>query len=90
MKTIDLASATATVDELLHLAEDQNLLVRTADGKVFIVAEVEAAEGNDEFAKEVALTKNHAAVTQLLAERSGEPGTLSLDQVRQRLSLPPN
>ena len=88
MKTIDLATNQASIEDIFQLAEHQNLFVRTPDGKVFIVAEVDPDDTEDDFAHEVALTRQNAALRELLAERSKESGTYTLDQVRQKLGLP--
>jgi hypothetical protein len=88
MKTIDLTIEQASIEDIFHLAEQQNLFVRTPNGKVFIVAEVEAEDEKDDFSHEIALTRQNAALRELLAERSKEPGSYTLDQVRQKLGLP--
>jgi hypothetical protein len=89
VKTIDLATDQASIEDIFQLAERQNLFVRTPDGKVFIVAEVDADDTKDDFAQEVALTRQNSALREILAERSKEPGSYTLDQVRQKLGLPP-
>lgn len=85
MKTIDLASDETSREEIFHLAEQQNVLVRTAQGKLFVVAEVGDVE--NDFADEVVRTRNNPELRQLLADRSQEPGVLSIDDVRQKLGL---
>jgi len=87
MKTIDLATDHTSIEDIFQLAEHQHLFVRTPDGKVFLVTEVEVEEVDDDFADEVALTRQNAALRELLAERSKEPGKYTLDQVRQKLGL---
>jgi hypothetical protein len=87
MKTVDLTAGRSTIDEILRLAEQQSLLLRTAEGRVFVVAEVECGDSDDEFAQEVALTRQNQALRQLLAERSAEPGQYTIDQTRERLGL---
>ena len=47
MKTIDLAGEAPNLQELLRLATEGNLILRTVDGKEFLLAEV------DDFAHEV-------------------------------------
>jgi hypothetical protein len=76
------------IDDIFHLAEQQNLFVRTSDGKVFRVAEVKDEDEADGFAHEIVLTRNFAALRELPVERSKEPGSHSLDEVRQKLGLP--
>jgi hypothetical protein len=78
MKSVDLATGHPSIDEILRLAERQNLLVHTGEGKVFLVAEVGAEDTDDDFAHEVALTRQNQAVRQLLRERSAEAGKYSI------------
>jgi hypothetical protein len=87
MKTIDLATDQTSIADIFQLAEHQHLFVRTPDGKVFLVTEVEDEEVADDFADEVALTRQNAALRELLTERSKEPGKYTLDEVRQKLGL---
>ncbi|MGH7136260.1 MAG: type II toxin-antitoxin system RelE family toxin [Pirellulales bacterium] len=86
LKTIDLARDETSREQIFQLAEQQNLLVRTAEGKLFVVAEVGDVE-HDDFADEVARTQNNPELRELLAERSQEPGVLNIDEVRQKLGL---
>ncbi len=74
MTTIDLASEPKSIEQLLHLAEGEPLVVRTAEGKAFAIAAVPQGEEEDHFAHEVALTRQNKALMALLAERSKEPG----------------
>ena len=79
--TIDLAANTQDLQELLRLAGENNLILRTSDGKEFLLAEV------DDFAREVALVRQNPELMTLLKERS-EPGpALTLDQVKNALGL---
>jgi hypothetical protein len=89
MKTVDLTAKPASIEEILRLAEQQNLLVRTAEGRVFVVAEVDRGEADDDFAQEVAVGRHNQALRQLLNERSAEPGTQTISQVRERFGLGP-
>ena len=87
MKTIDLTTDQTSIEDIFQLAEHQNLFVRTPEGKVFLVTEVEDEEAANDFADEIALTRQNAALRELLAERSKEPGKYTLDEVRQKLGL---
>ncbi len=87
MKTIDVAAGSTTIDEVLRLAEQHDLVLRSADGKTFAVVEIKGAEAEDDFADEVALIRQNATLRDLLAQRSREPGVYTLDQVRQELDL---
>ena len=51
MKTIEVEHAAITLSELLQLASDDNVVLRGADGKEFLLAEV------DDFSQEVALAR---------------------------------
>ena len=79
MKAIDLSSAAPTLAELLQLAGDENVILRTPEGREFVLAEI------DDFAHEVALTRDNEALMQLLRERSSERARYSLNQVREQL-----
>ena len=52
MKTIEVEHAAITLPELLRLASEDNVVLRAADGKEFLVAEM------DDFSQEVALFAN--------------------------------
>jgi hypothetical protein len=86
MKTIDVGAA-AKIDEILRLAEREDLIVRSADGKTFVIAEIKGSRTAGDFAHEVALTRRNETLRELLAERSREAGVYTLDEVRQELDL---
>jgi hypothetical protein len=81
MKSVDLASSPLSLDQALSLAERDNLVLRTPEGREFVLAEIE------DFDREVHLSRDHAALSQLLDERRRESGRFTLDQVRERLGL---
>jgi hypothetical protein len=81
MRTIDLGSASPSLPELLQLASEDNVILRTAGGQEFVLAEV------DDLSQEVALIRNQPELMALLAERSHAAETYSLDQVRSKLGL---
>lgn len=81
MKTIDLTGEDPSLQDLLRLATEGNLILRTGDGKEFLLAEV------DEFEHEVALTRQQGELMALLEERSKPERTYTLDQVRAALGL---
>ena len=87
MKTIDLTTQRATIEDVLRLAEGESVVVHTAKGKVFAISEVGEPDEEEDFALEVALTRQNKALRALLSERSKEPGKHTLDQVRQKLGL---
>ena len=79
MKTIDLTTSRPTLQEVLDLAGDENVVVRTSDGRQFILAEI------DDFADEVARTGQNADLMRLLDERTQETERIPLAQVREQL-----
>jgi hypothetical protein len=87
MKTIDLSIKHISIEEVLDLAQDTQLLVRTPAGKIFVVAEVDPDEDDHDFAQEIAFTRQNKALMTLLRERSQEPGRYTLAQVREKLGL---
>ncbi|MEO8498202.1 MAG: hypothetical protein ABI614_24315 [Planctomycetota bacterium] len=87
MKTVDLATDPRDLAELFGLAATEALIVRTADGKVFAIAELPAGAEPDDFAGEVVLTRCNESLRALLAERSREAGMHSVDEVRRLLGL---
>jgi len=80
MRDIDLSTAAPTLAEVLELAGQEAVILRTREGKEFVLAEI------DDFAEEVALVRQNDALMQFLAERSKEPGKYTLSQVRDRLN----
>ena len=89
MKTIDLTSIAQPVEELLALARaEEEVLLRLPNGTVFLLASVsDASADTDDFADEIARTRQNAALMELLRERSHEQTRYSADQVRDRLRL---
>jgi hypothetical protein len=81
MKTIDLTGEVPSLQDLLRLASEDNLILRAGDGKEFLLAEV------DEFEHEVALTRQNKELMALLEERSSAGQTFTLEQVRETLGL---
>lgn len=88
MKTIDLTAIAQPVEDLLDLASTEELLLRLPNGKVFLLASVtDVPTDDDDFADEVARTRQNAALMELLRERSHEQTRYSAQQVRERLGL---
>jgi len=81
MKVVNLRKGTPTVKQLISLARKQNVLLRTAEGQEFVLAEI------DDFAQEVSSVLRNRGLMRLLARRSKEKGTYDLAEVKQRLGL---
>jgi len=79
VKTIDLGTASLTLKKLLQLAGEENVVLRTAEGRAFVLAEI------DDIADEVARVAQHRSLMALLDERSKEAPAHSLDEVRKQL-----
>lgn len=82
MKTIELLSETApSLEELLELAEQESVLLKTLDGREFILS------GIDDLSQEIEQIRNNPDLMEFLAQRSQEKEKFSLEQVKQRLAL---
>lgn len=81
MKVVNLEKGAPTVKQLISLARKQNVLLRTADGQEFVLAEI------DDFAQEVSSVRRNKGLMRLLARRSKEKETYDLAEVKQRLGL---
>jgi hypothetical protein len=81
VKTIDLTSGTPSVPELLNIASEDNVLLRTADGREYLLAEV------DDFEREVALARQNQELMELLDQRSRPSKTYSIEEARKILGI---
>ena len=81
MKIVELTAIAPALAELLDLAGEEPLILKTAEGREFVLAEV------DDFDTEIALVRQNEELMALLAERSREKKTYTLQQVREQLGL---
>lgn len=81
MKIINISQDSSALMTLLAEAKEDNLLLRTADGSEFILAEV------DNFDRELELTRQNLELMAFLDERAKEQSTLSAAEVRAELGL---
>jgi hypothetical protein len=79
MKAIDITTSSPTLTEVLRLASEDNVILKTAEGRQYVLAEI------DDFAEEINAVRRNKAIMQMLKERSQEPATLTLRQVREQL-----
>jgi hypothetical protein len=79
MKAIDLSTASPTLTEVLDLAGEDNVILRTPEGRQYLLAAI------DDFAEEVAKVGQNESLMRLLGERSQETTHLTLSQVREQL-----
>ena len=83
MTKLDVRQTPVSVDELLQMASDDTVLVVNRDGNEFVV---EAADAID---REVAQLAASEKFMSFLDKRSQEPGSVSLEEIEQRLGLAP-
>ena len=74
-------SAVSNLNELLDLAQEDAILLRTPEGQEFILTEVE------DFEAELEAVRKNPELMELLAERSREEKTYSLEEVKEKLGL---
>ncbi len=79
MKTIVVAAHEQALHHLLEQASQENLILQTADGREFILAEI------DDFDREAELTRQNEELMRLLDARGRERGAVSLAEARARL-----
>ena len=81
MKTIDVSRRAQALNKVLRQARQENLILRTADGTEFVVAEI------DDFDRELELTRENKELMKFLTARERDPRRIPLDQVKRRLGL---
>jgi hypothetical protein len=81
MKTIDLSQVRGGLDEVLNLAAEENVVLTTADGRQFVVAEIV------DFETEVRLVRENRELMEFLRQRSAPGKTYTVDEVRKELNL---
>lgn len=81
MKIVELTTIAPALAELLDLASEDTLILKTAEGREFVLAEV------DDLDTEIAQVRQNEELMALLAERSREKKTYTLQQVREQLGL---
>lgn len=83
MKTIDLSTGTPSLPDLLNIASEENVILRAADGREYVLAEV------DDFEREVDLVRQNQELMELLDRRSRPSKTYSIDEARRLLGIDP-
>jgi hypothetical protein len=79
MRPIDVSTTSPTLREVLELASEENVILRTPEGRQYVLAEI------DDFAEEVAKVRSNKALMHLLDARSKETTGFTLSQVREQL-----
>lgn len=80
MRTLDLRQQQVTVTELLRVARTEAVRIVDEEGEEFIV------EAADAFEREVTELGQSEKFVAFLAERSKEPGVISLDDLERKLA----
>jgi hypothetical protein len=81
MKTVDLACGTPNLPTLLDMASEDNLILRTADGREYVLAEI------DDFDREVELVRQNQELMAFLEQRSRPSKTYTIEEARQILEI---
>jgi hypothetical protein len=79
MRTVLVSPHDRSINALLAQAEKENLIVRSPDGREFILAEM------DDFDREIELTRQNQSFMEFLDRRARESGAIPLDQVEAAL-----
>jgi ribose 1,5-bisphosphokinase PhnN len=81
MKILELTnSSTPSLPEILALAEKEPILLRTASGREYLLGIV------DDFQQELDQLNVNVEFQEVLRERLKERGTISIEEIRARLS----
>ncbi|OCQ95026.1 hypothetical protein BCD67_02795 [Oscillatoriales cyanobacterium USR001] len=81
---IDVPIDSTALISLLTEAKQENLILRTADGLEFVLAEI---NNFDPFDREIELTRQNQELMALLNDRGQQTKTISAAEVRARLGL---
>lgn len=81
MKTIMISEDSTEIRALLLQACDEDVVVRLADGREFILSAV------DDFDVEIARTRRNEKLMALLDERAKQMQIIPLDEVKRQLGL---
>ena len=81
MKTIAVSKSAKSINELLKRARRESVIVRSADGTEFILAEI------DDFNREIELTRQNKKLMKFLERRARQTKTIPLDEVKVQLGI---
>ena len=81
MKTIPVSKRSHGINVLLKRARRENVILRSADGGEFLLAEL------DGFDREIGLARGNKALMRLLDARARQSRTLSLGAVKAQLGI---
>ena len=81
MKTIPVSKRSRGINVLLKRARRENVILRSADGGKFLLAEL------DDFDREIELARGNKALMRLLDARARQSQALSLGTVKAQLGI---
>ncbi len=81
MRTVKISTRSRVLSALIKLASRENLILRTPDGREFILAEL------DDFNREIELTRQNKALMDELDRRAGQDKTYTLNEAKSKLGL---
>ena len=81
MKTIKVSKQAKALNALLKRARNGNVILRSAEGEEFILAEI------DDFNREIELTRQNKQLMKLLDSRAKQKETLSLEETKRQLDI---
>lgn len=81
MRSITVSPRARALAALLKQAQEENLILKTEDGREFVLAEI------DDFDREIELTRENEDLMRLLDSRGQEKATVSMDEARARLGV---
>ena len=79
MKTVNVNSRSRVLNGLLRQAIEENLVLRSPDGREFVLAEI------DDFRREIEATRENEELMRLLDQRGRERATIPLTEAKRRL-----
>lgn len=79
MKTIDISTKKSSVLELLNMAKEESVLVKTENGDTFVISSI------DEFNSEVELLRKNHKFLSMLDSFKEEDENFSIDLVEKNL-----
>jgi predicted O-methyltransferase YrrM len=81
MKTIKVSSRARSINELLKKARRENVILRSPEGKEFLLAEI------DDFNREIELSRRNKALMKYLDARARQSKTVSMEEAKTLLGL---
>ncbi len=81
MRTLTVSARERAVSALLRRAQRGGVILRSPEGREFILAEI------DDFDREIELTRRNKRLMKLLDDRARQTRTISLAEAEARLGL---